>query len=346
MDKLPIEFQALTERVSYVRRKNDNEYSSSCPQCGGTPHENGSLPDRFVMWVVSRNGNPFGMCCRGHCGYKWSPAKQDANWTEEEREEFQRKQKELEVEYELKLAEKMKLLTEQIQKAAVYKKYFEDGQKNKQACDYWENVRYIPREWQEHLQKGYMGFYTVKNSLTQYQSPAYTNPVWVQGGKIENIKLRVQYPLDSNDRFRNMYKSGCQHLYMTQYEKTSTNKAVIVEGENKCDAVTMWGHLPDEYTIYGVQSKQPERRILNMLSRFEVVYLALDPDAYTPSEYTDVKTGEIKISPPAVMSVAKQIGMERVRFVVPPNDTKFDDAIFKGFKFVNAVNMAVKAVRV
>jgi len=45
-----------------------------------------------------------------------------------------------------------------------------------------------------------------------------------------------------------------------------------------------------------------------------------------------------------VIGVANRIGIERVRFVIPPKNIKFDDAIAKGFKFVNAVNMAARSI--
>jgi len=119
----------------------------------------------------------------------------------------------------------------------------------------------------------------------------------------------------------------------------------LMEGESKCDAVTICAFLKDEISVLGVQSKQPEKRVLDMLKPCEVVYLAFDPDAYEPTIYYDKNTGEEKRQPPAVIGVAKQIGLERVRYVIPPRGLKFDDAIFQGFSFRSAVNMAVKGIR-
>lgn len=342
---LPPEFHALSDKVAFVTRKNDNEYHSSCPQCGGAIHDDGSFPDRFVMWRSSKfTGRPFAMCLRGHCGFKWSPDKQDANWTDEERAEFMTKRAELELEYERKLTEKLSALSRQIEEQGYYRLYHEQGMKNNAVVEYFERVRRIPREWQVYLQKGYIADYTVKNRLTQYKRIAYTNPVWTIGGRVENIKLRIDNPLDSNDRFRNYYKSGCQHLYTTEYEKPLQKRALLLEGENKCDAVSICGFLPDEISVLGVQSKQPEKRILDMLKPCELVYIAFDPDAYKPTVYYDQKTGEEKKQIPSVISVAKTIGMERVRFLIPPRDTKFDDALFRGYNINNAINMAVRVI--
>ena len=73
-----------------------------------------------------------------------------------------------------------------------------------------------------------------------------------------------------------------------------------------------------------------------MLDFAEVVYIAFDPDAYIPEGNTN------RI---AVMEVAKQIGFERARLVIPPRGVKFDDAMAQGYNFSSAVNMAIKPER-
>jgi len=344
MENLPIEFQALSDRVQYVQKITENEWHSNCPQCGGVIHEDGSFPDRFVMWISSRRtGLPFAMCLRGHCGYKWSPAKQDANWTEEERAEFRAKREEMERQYELQLAKRLEELSEKIKYHGFYQKYYEECQKHEQSVAYWTNYRKIPADWQKYLWKGVLMDYTVKNRLTEYQSPAFTNPIWTVGGRIENIKLRVAKPMDKNDRFRNLYKSGCQHLYTPEYEKPMQKTCVLMEGENKADSVAIHAQLNEQISVFGVQSKTPERRVLKMLDECEVVYIAFDPDAYEYTVYTDNK-GVEKKSPPSVIDTANQIGKERVRFVIPPRGVKFDDAIHQGFNFKSALNMAVRFI--
>lgn len=330
MDMLPIEFQALAGKVSFVKQINENEWHSSCPNCGGEMHQDGSYPDRFIMWRVSHRGTPFGMCVR-KCGYKWSPEKADAEWTPEERAEFARKQALIEAEWMAGEAERLRKLTELVEAQGVWKRCH-DGMS---AADreYYERKRYIPREWQDSFMLGVMPDYTVRNHLTTYKSKAYTVPVFGLDGGIENITLRVANPIDSNDRYRRLYKSKMQHLYNP--ERRKANKVVLMEGEFKAQIGSIYGWLPNDHVIYGVQSKSPERRILKMLDFAEVVYLAFDPDAYIP----DPKSGRV-----AVVEAAKQIGMERVRYVVPPKNHKFDDAIIRGYKFRNAINLAVKSL--
>lgn len=329
---LPVEFLPLADKVKYVQQVNDNEYHSSCPNCGGEPHADGSLPDRFVMWIVSKRGEPFGMCIR-KCGYKWSPRKADTEWTAEERAEFQRKAAQMEADYNAKVAEKLENLSQLVTAQEVWKRYHDEMPSI--AMKYYSEVRGIPQEWQDFLFLGYMPNYTVRNHLITYKDSAYTIPLYNFDGAIENITLRIENPIDSNDRYRRLYRSHAQHLYAPRMGKA--NKVILMEGELKAITGEVYGGLPSDFVVYGVQSKMPEKRILKMLDFAEVVYIAFDPDAYTPEGNTN------RI---AVIETAKQIGIERTRLVIPPHGMKFDDAMLQGYNFSNAVQMAIKPERI
>lgn len=340
--ELPPEFAGLVGRVNYVQKKNENEYSSSCPQCGGTEHEDGSFPDRFVLWRSSRRGEPFAMCLRGHCNFKWSPSKQDAQWTAEERAEFQAKRVELETAHAEATEHRLAELAETIKSQGIADRYCRDGQMKSEVQEYWER-RGLSVEWQVYLKLGVLEDYTVKGRLSQYKDTAYTIPIFGESGRMENIKLRMANPRSDDERFRNLYKSGCQHLYTPVHSgQERMNKCVVLEGEVKAAVGHAWGRLPKDIRVHGVQSKQPESRVLRKLDDYEVVYLAFDPDAYRRSEYVDTKTGEVLEGKIAIMEVARLIGFERVRLVLPPGNTKFDDAMLKGYNFNNAINMAIK----
>lgn len=342
---LPVEFAALVDKVQYVQQKNENEFSSSCPQCGGEVHQDGSWPDRFVMWRSSRRGEPFGMCMRGHCGHKWSTHKQDAAWTLEEREEITRKQLEVEAAYNARVEARLTELSAQIETSKAYLRYHDEGMENQVSLDYWQ-VRGIPEEWQRYLMLGCIQDYRVTGKLSTYESVAFTIPIWSEVSRIENIKLRVANPLHDNDRYRNYYKSGSQHLYKPLHKTSYKQHAILLEGEIKAAVALIRGNCNQErYDIYGVQSKQPEARLLKKLESFDCVYIAFDPDAYRRAQYIDRGTGEVKDGKIAVVEVAKQIGLERVRFVLPPRGIKFDDAILQGYNFANAVRMAIKPER-
>jgi hypothetical protein len=328
MDVLPIEFSALVGRVNFIQQINENEWHSSCPNCGGTIHPDGTPPDRFIMWRVSRRGSPFGMCVR-KCGWRWTPEKQDADWSESERLEFQHKQNELEAEWMKAETERLEKLSVLVATQMIWKRCHDEAPTSAQA--YYQNVRGIPKEWQDELWLGYFPDYAV-HGLTTYRSGAYTLPIFNFEGGIENITLRIENPMSGNDRYRRLYRSKAQHLHSPQRRKA--NKIILMEGELKADIATIYGWLPNDMTVYGAQSKAPERRILKSLDFAEVVYLAFDPDAYIP----DPKSKRV-----AVLEIAKQIGMERTRFVIPPH-IKFDDAILQGYQFKNAINMAVRQI--
>jgi len=333
IDLLPPIFASLQGKVSFVVQVTPNEFHSSCPSCGGEIHEDGTCSDRFVLWIASRRGVPFGLCRK--CGYKWSPEKSDAEWTSEEREEFRLKVVQLEREYFEKKSKELEELSRTIEEQGFYKRYYEDGLDNEIANMYYESIG-VPPNWREYLQKGYIKDYKVRGSLSTYNNSAFTFPIWTLGNRIENVKLRVVKPANSNDRYRNLYKSGCQHLYVPLHENGKlSNKVVVMEGEKKADVTEIWGELSSEFQVVGVQSSMPEKRILKMLadSDVEIFYLAFDPDAYVKQPNGVV----------AVLNTAKQIGEKRCRLVIPPRNEKFDDAILLGFKFRNAVNMAVRA---
>src|SRR5688572_27245805 len=69
---LPNEFALLQGKVNYVQRVSKDEYSSSCPQCGGVPHKGGSLPDRFRLFLNAHGKNKVLGWCR-RCSYVWFP---------------------------------------------------------------------------------------------------------------------------------------------------------------------------------------------------------------------------------------------------------------------------------
>jgi len=341
---LPPEFASLAPQVRFVQQKNANEFSSSCPRCGGDIHEDGSWPDRFTIWRSSRRGEPLGLCLRG-CGHRWSVNKQDQIWTPDELAEFRQKQSEAEAAYLAQVEQRLIELSEKIETQKVYIRYHDEGMENQAALDYWER-RGIPEEWQRYLMLGCIENYKVTGKLSTYESMALTIPVWSEVERIENIKLRVAEPKNDNDRYRNYYKSGSQHLYKPWHRTRNCRHVVLLEGEIKAAvALIRGGCNQEQYETIGVQSKQPEARLLKKLESFDCVYIAFDPDAYRRTQYIDPSTGEVKPGKIAVLEVAKQIGLERVRLVLPPRERKFDDAILEGYNFANAVRMAIKPER-
>lgn len=329
---LPAEFMSLEGQINFIQKVTENEYHSSCPSCNGSIHEDGSYPNRFVLWVASRRGTPFGLCRK--CGFKWSPLKEDAKWTDEEREEFRRKVEELETQYFTKKAQELEELSRKIVQQGFYEGYCENAINSDFAMSFYASLG-MDEMWVRYFKKGLIQDYKVTGKDSTYHSPAFTFPIWTLGGRIENVKIRVANPKNSNDRYRSLYKSGCQSLYVPMMDEKIKNRVIVMEGEKKADAALMYTNLTDEMQVVGVQSSMPEKRVLKMLEPAEVVYLAFDPDCYRRN-----KAGVVP-----VLRTAEQIGKKKCRLVLPPGDVKFDDAILQGYKFNNALNMAVSAER-
>jgi hypothetical protein len=325
---LPPELVGLQGRVQFVQRINDNELHMSCPNCGTEPHHSDSNPsDRFVVWMESRlNGRPFGMCIR-HCGFKWTPGKQDVEWTPEEKAAFTAKRRELNQRENERIQEYARNV---VMKQAAYLKYADDFKSSAYAVKYMQARGFDSPEWNEWFKYGVIEAFRVNGRNGQYYSPAITMPIFGVGKFIENVKVRVADAHDPQDRFRNLYKSGNQHPYFPLQDETVANKVVIFEGEMKANQVVMRGGLPEDIQVQATQGKGMGARHIYMVENCEVVYLCLDPDAFVPNEKGD--TG--------IMQNVRKIGYDRTRIIICKE--KVDDAILGGFNLLNAFNMAVK----
>lgn len=304
-DTLPIQFADLQARVHYVKRRTQGEYSGSCPECGGTPHQDGSFPDRFRMWVVSKHGMPLGWC--RHCGYVWTPAK-ERKPTREEIEAWRQEQ----IKIETARKEAAELALALLQNEKLWEQFYAANcQMSEQAFRSWG----ITERWIEYLQLGFKPDYYVSSETGAYYSPAASIPVWFVGGIVQNIKMRVLNPRNDNDRYRNIYKTGEQHLFVPLYDLPLTGAGVLVEGEKK--VIVLEQELDDINTrVVGLQSKKPAPELFEKLTDLDPVYVWLDPDAF----YCDDKSGET-----AVDYVVRNLGKERVRIVKSP--VKVDDGI-------------------
>lgn len=304
-DTLPIQFVELSQRVHFIKRRTQNEYSASCPECGGVPHQDGSFPDRFRLWVVSKHGIPLGWC--RNCGYTWTPTK-ERKPTREEIEAWRKEQEQFHKQEMEKHARALELLQNE-------KLWEQFHAANCQLSDQVFRSWGISEHWVEYLQLGFKPDYYVSSETGAYYSPTATIPTWFVGGIVQNIKMRVLNPRNDNDRYRNYYKTGEQNLFIPLYDLPLTGAGVIVEGEKK--AIVLEQELDDINTrVIGVQSKKPDPRLFESLLDLDPVYIWLDPDAF----YRTDKSNET-----AVEYVTRLVGKERARIVQSP--VKVDDGI-------------------
>lgn len=326
--ELPPQFTGL--KVHWVQQVNENEYSSSCPNCGidTNKHSDANPSNRFVMWLESRNtGRPFGWCRK--CGYKWTPEKSDAIWTEEEKQEFKRKRIEL-IERENERVEAF--ARDVVMAQGFYRQYMENLQSSQYAKDYLAKRGFDDMAWIKYFGFGFIPDFLCQSRIHgNYHSPAISIPVRGQADLTENVKVRLTNEKHPLDRFRNLYKSKAQHIYYPlKKEERSVSKAIIIEGEMKACQVAQSFKIPLDTELMASQGNGIGERMVYAVRNCDVVYLSLDPDSFVPNE---------KGISNAIVN-AKKIGYDRVRFIMCRQ--KIDDAILQGFNFINAYNMAVK----
>lgn len=294
---LPIEFAPLHGQVQYVQRKSANEYSSTCPRCGGSIHPNGEWPNRFIMWVHSKvTGGPLGLCRR--CNYKWWPGKDQAadDWRPDA-EEIARRAKAAEeaLQREIKRAQ---AALDELREARRWLEYHATLEQNSKARQLWRR-RGVPDWWQDWWKVGYA-------AQTRWSSPSLTIPVWQHGWQVQNIKHRLLQP-NGKGKYRNE-QSGVPAAPFFCDPDTDRGPLFLAEGEIKA-MVTFVTLDSDKIQVAGLPSATPGAEMLATLDNYEPIWLCLDPDANADK-------------------VARALGPERVRIVTIP--AKIDDAINAG----------------
>ena len=268
--QLPTEFVGLQSKVNYVQQWTRDEYSSSCPQCGGVPHKNGEFPDRFRLFLNASGKNKIMGWCR-HCGYVWFPD----NDKPVSKEEFERWRREQVIREEERKAEAERAIA-LLKSERVWEYYHANVVK-------YEFAQATLASWgiaQEHADAWKLGFipdYTVHSKQNgEYHSPAITIPLWQPDWELRNVKVRVLNPKSSADRYRKLYKTGDDGAFWTN-PMLKTDVCLMVEGEKK--AMVGYAHVPEGVQVVGLPSKTPSKTTLAQFASFKKIYLCLDPDA-------------------------------------------------------------------
>ncbi len=268
---LPIEFAELAGKVNYVQRKTAGEYSSSCPFCGGQPHD-GELPDRFIMWISSNaTGKPLGYCRK--CGRKWWSGSNDVKkMTDAERAEFERIRVMAERERESEKQAKL----EQFKKSRVWEQYAKNL--NEMAMNLYAQ-RGITEYFVYHWGLGfcYNRKYQIGSEILY--SPSLTIPIIRPITKeVVNVKHRL---LNPNMPYKySLEMSGLPvELFVADTDKELVGSVLLVEGEFK--AMTTYITLDNpNINVVGMPSSTPDLDSLAILANCEPVYIILDPDAF------------------------------------------------------------------
>lgn len=291
--------------VKYIRRISNNEYSSSCPSCGGVPHRDGEYPDRFRIWIHSRvTGGLLGWCRR--CGYIWTPKGErlDTNrhydWVEERKAYEEERKRQAERALEL------------LRKEKIWLKYHDNLDAERRELYY---NRMIDDYWIDYWILGYNPEKKVWDGETEYVTPAMTIPIFLPESESPvTIRSRLMNPKNPSDKYRPEFGHLPSALFYTDRDTKPKNKVLVVEGEFK--AMTTYIALDDpSMYVVGTPGKTPNPDLLSYLDDCEVVYILLDPDAY-------VTQGKDKVT--AVRRMI-DVFMERSRIIQLPY--KVDDMI-------------------
>ncbi len=269
---LPIE--AANLRVSYVQRHGE-EYSSSCPKCGGSVHRNGDWPDRFRIWTRSRvTGGILGWCRR--CGYIWTPKgekltpEQQQAWIDERKH----------VEDERKRSAERAL--ENLRREQAWIKYHDnlDGEIRQYFYD-----RRLPDEWIDYWMLGYNPEKIIYDNQGEYTSPTLTIPIFLpEQPEPITIRNRILEPRIAGDKYRPEFGHLPSSLFYVDHTHKAQGRALIVEGEFKAMTTHICIGDPDLH-IVGTPGKTPSEELLkSQLKDCEIIYLLLDPDAYVSEQ--------------------------------------------------------------
>lgn len=309
---LPAEFAGLQTKVDYIQQISRDEYASSCPQCGGTPHKDGSYPDRFRMFLNAHGKNKIMGWCR-RCSYIAFPDTSRAL----DPQEFERWRKE-QIEREEARKREAEKAIELLKSQKIWMKYNE--MLNEFAVDVIKSWG-IRKDWANYWRLGLYPDFKVDN---EYFSPAITIPMWQQGSGVPaNVKLRVLNPRQDKDRYRALYKTG-QNPFVA-FTGLKSDTVVLVEGEKKAMNVAQWSE--QKYQVVGLPSVSPRPELLAKFAGYGKIYLCLDPDARIKNEKG--------VSP--LQRVVKALGRE-VAVVDLPD--KVDDMILRGLNFNSAMRYA------
>jgi hypothetical protein len=270
---LPLEFQELSGRVSYVReRTRGKEWSSSCPKCGGVPHQNGQFPDRFRMWTKSKIGKPFGWC--RVCDYKWTserdykpdPARIEA-WRLER------------LEYEKQRKAEAETAIAHLTNTHKWDEYYSWLASDYIAAQYWISAGVPDAFWWNEWKLGYdpshTFWYDTGEGWKEHTTATFTIPVRDPSKRIINIKHGLINPLPDGTKYRMEYKTNTEPVFISNLEDKEFSHLIMCEGEKKSAVVFLTIDSPDIQCIGLPKSPSPD--MLQAVKTKHIIDI-LDPD--------------------------------------------------------------------
>lgn len=282
---IPIEFKELAGRISYVVKRGSYEYSSSCPKCGGSAHQDGTAPDRFRLFVRSRalKGAPVGWC--RSCGYTFIPGRSgtgSAEMTPEERERLEDERKAAEASRILAEHQRIDLVARERRDLAYHNNL--DRDPSLRELFYRRLISdFFIDEW--NLGYCINKHFTDSRTQTSAISPSLTIPIYKpETRELVSIRHRLINPLSPDDKYRPEISGLPAALWIADLDRGFDDRPVVLcEGEFK--AATVYITLDDpRYQVAGIPGKSPDLALLEPLSRASDLILCLDPDGIIPKK--------------------------------------------------------------
>ena len=328
------EFIELEGKVNYiVERVRGKEWSSSCPNCGGTPHQNGARPDRFRMFTKahSKRGISIGWCRA--CGYKWTSAKDYS--PDPARIEAWRKEQ---IEYHERRKAESETALSHLRDENKWLVYYERLLDNQQAQGYWRGAgiddEYYWHYWGLGYDPRHEFWFDTKDGWKQHTTATVTMAVRNLNGEIVNIKHRLLEPF-GDTKYRMEYTTHIEPLCVANLDNLVCDFALICEGEKK--NYVGWSLLDNlNVQSYGLPMT-PSDEMLKSLPFKTAVYIP-DPDAL---EERTSKAG--KTLPPPANRVIEALNGRDVR-VLRLTD-KLDDWILRTMPSKSTFEALLKQAR-
>ncbi len=298
-DVLPAIFGDLCHTLQYVRKHADNEYSSECSRCGGSPHKDGEWPDRLRLF---NDAHPRIWCRRcSHFAWLDQIDPSAAPPTSEDLEHFRQEQIRREEERKRSAERALAILRNE----EVWMTYHQ--QMNQRGRDWWLK-RGIPREWQQTWYLGWRNDLQVSIGKGEWITcEAATLPIMDAEGQVLNVKYRLDNPPQGIGKYRYQLTGRPAPLFMANPGMPLAGNVTAIEGEIKA-AVSMVTLSDPSMCIVGIPGATPGAEIVKQLQQADRVTLVMDPGAG-----------------PQLVALARQIGVGKCWGLIPP--IKIDDGL-------------------
>ncbi len=326
---LPPDLAKAFSHLRFLQYKGNREWSSECPVCHDFGHHSSSgEPDRFHMHEASAKHNAHGHCRQ--CGHhQWVDQDKATQQDPVKIKEEQNLRREYAAKESQRRAEQMETYAQQ----KVWEFYHDQLGIPQRAL--WEKAG-IPSNFQDMWRLGYSESYSGKG----FTSPALTIPYFGHDWEPTSLQFRLLNPPKPSDKYR--FLMGMQQqLWLPEPERELKGVCILTEGSKK-GAVTFIKVIAEagyhDYVVVSLPAAKPRAELIDKLSEFDEIVVALDPD-----QYVSKSNGTGRMIPAPINNVIKKINgplVKAARFGMKIDDAFLmkDGMTAKGF--MNTIEQA------